>query len=85
MPCSTIGSMTYAAGAHRFLYQGWSVSISLQASVEKGEVHARADLVDAGTAHHQLELEGQYREGATALRALSSQARAFIDRGLPAS
>lgn len=72
--------MKPASAAHRFSYRGWDVRILLRGAPERGEVQAEADLVEAFTRHHSLPLAGHHAQAATALGALSSQARALIDR-----
>ena len=77
-----MAAMHAVTNTHRFAYRGWDVSISLHGVPDKGEVHASARLDGAAQQHHAFALEGAYHRGSAALSAVSSQARAYIDRTL---
>ncbi|MBO9513604.1 MAG: hypothetical protein J7549_05745 [Variovorax sp.] len=65
--------------SHDFQYEGWNVTIEVDAAGDDGHVSGHADLYDGSALRCRVMLSGRHRDGVSAIQALASKARALID------
>jgi hypothetical protein len=71
--------MSSNAAVHRFEYDGWHVVIKLEALSVDGFASGHADLKFKGQHRCRIALNGQFNDGASAIKSLAERARGFVD------